>query len=424
MFFSAPRSALRALVALGLAPVLILGTLLAAAPAQAQRVKPDFFGMHDTWITNGWVPTVRTGSTRLWDTGTAWRQIETEPNEWDWSKLDKAVDTARAAGIRPLLVLGQTPSFYATDDPDTYEAYGDGATSMPKLKMWKRYVKKVAKRYKTSIDYQIWNEPNVVNYWSGTPSQMAKLTATGSKQIKRYAGKKAKVVAPAFPLRLKSQRNWYAKYWASKFGGKNVSSYVNVVSANLYPLANQGPENSMKLMRFAKKALPKAARSKPMWNTEINYGLLGGPTATDIPAEQEAAFVARTIVLNAASPIKRMYWFKWGVGHIANTHLVDDDRKTLTRAGHTWNVVRSWVVKTNVKNCKVARKGRLKGMYTCTAVKGKKEVRRIYWKPKGATVKLRTHKTTKRWSDMDGNVTTGRARLTISDNPVMVASRK
>src|SRR4051794_12283972 len=112
MSLPAARS-LRGLV-LGLIPLVMIGTVLASAPAQAQRVAPSFFGMHDATIASGSLPGVSVGSIRLWDTGTAWSQLETSAGQFDFSALDTAVDSARNAGLRPLLVLGQTPQFYAS----------------------------------------------------------------------------------------------------------------------------------------------------------------------------------------------------------------------------------------------------------------------------------------------------------------------
>ena len=324
------------------------------------------------------------------------------------------------------MVLGQTPQFHA-QNPKASGAYGKGATSMPDLGAWKRYVTAVAKRYTTTVDYQLWNEPNVVNYWTGTVAQMVQLTATASVAITKVAGRGATVVAPSFPLRLASQQKWYRTYWSSKAGGKSVSSYVDVVSANLYPLADQPPEASMKLLAFARKALPAAARRKPVWNTEINYGLLGGVTAKEIPEARQAAYVARTLVLNAANKVGRMFWYSWRVGPIANTHLVEEgDGTTLTSAGHAWDVARGWIVGTDVTGCATTSKGKLKGLYTCTARAGKTEVRRIYWKPTGRAVRVATPTTTSSWSDLTGTTTVrqGSFRLAVGQAPVLVTSRR
>lgn len=425
---TARRTRLFARLALipGLAVALIVTSFGLTSPAQAQKIRSDFFGMHDSQISGGSVPTVRLGSIRLWDSGTAWRQIETAPGMFDWSTVDAAVENARAAGLRPMLVLGQTPQFHA-DNPMAEGAYGDGASSNPDAAAWKRYVSAAAKRYGTRVDYQIWNEPNVINFWTGTVSQMARLTATASKAITRAAGRKATIVAPAMPLRLGIQQKWFSKYWASKVNRKGMASYVDVVSVNLYPLADQGPEASMKLLGFAKRALPKAARGKPMWNTEINYGLIDGFTAAkDIPEAKEAAYAARTLLLNAAGSIRRVYWYTWAIGAIANTDLVEGDRVTLTQAGRAWQVSRGWLVGTDVKGCKRTSKGKLKGLYTCTARESRTEVRRFYWKPSGSAVKIFTPRSTRSWTDLSGDKTTKRGRfgIKVGQSPIMVTSRR
>ena len=408
----------------GLAVAMVVAMLTLASPVQAQKVKPGFFGMHDSQISSGAVPGVQLGAIRLWDTGTAWRQIETSPGVFDWSVVDAAVNTARAAGLKPMLVLGQTPQFHATNRKAP-GAYGPGSTSMPRTAAWTRYVTAAAKRYGTTVDYQIWNEPNVANYWTGTVAQLASLTATASKAITKAAGRKATVVAPAFPLRLKGQQKWFKKYWASKVSRKGMASYVDVVSLNLYPLANQGPEASMKLLAFAKKSLPKAARKLPVWNTEINFGLLGGATAKTAPDAKQAAFVARTLLLNAASPISRVYWYGWAQGPIANTHLVQDDRTTLTRAGRAWQLSAAWITGTSMKKCVAAAKGKSKGLYTCTARVSRREVRRFFWKPSGRAVTVKTPGSTTSWTDLDGQVTarTGRFKIKVGQSPIMVSSR-
>ncbi|WP_296604007.1 hypothetical protein [Nocardioides sp.] len=409
-------------------PILALGLVVSvlalAAPADAKRVRPGFFGMHDTRISGGTLTTLPIGAVRVWDSGTSWREIEKRRGHYDLGRLRTAVRTARSAGVRPLIVLGQTPRFHARH-PHAPGAYGRGATSMPRLTPWKRYVAKLARTFGTTVDYQIWNEPNVVNYWTGSVSQMALLTATAGRTIERVAGRRAVVVAPAFPLRLSSQRAWYRAYWHASVRGRGIARFVDVVSANLYPLEHQAPEASMNLARFARRALPKAARQKPLWNTEINYGLRGGPAAKEISPRKQAAYVARTLVLNAASPVSRVYWYAWGLGSIANTHLVTPDGSELTRAGRAWVVTATWLSGAEVRGCSHTGRGRLRGVYVCTFRDGA-EGRRIYWKPRGRPVGVRTPSTTRSWSSLSGTTTerSGHFRIRVGQAPVLVTFRR
>jgi hypothetical protein len=399
--------------------VLLGVTLLPAAPAAAagSRVKPNFFGMHDFEPTS-W-PVAPVGAIRLWDSGVSWRQIETSPGVFDFTRLDAQVDAARANGARVLLVLGQTPRFHSTK-PRQNATYGKGAGAMPKTWAFKRYVAKVVARYRgRGVDYQVWNEANVAGYWRGTPKQMAVLTKVASKVV-RNNDRSAKVVAPALATRLTSQRKWLRQFYAQRTGGKRVASYVNVISLNLYPLPKQSPEASMSLLAASRTMLRALGVRKPIWNTEINYGLLGGGTANNISRSKEAAYVARTFVLNADADVKRVFWYGWDVQQLANTQLTNADGTTTTRAGKAYAVTRGWLLRTRSQGCDRDRRG----TYTCTfAYSGGKK--RIYWNP-SRKVTVRAVGSATKWVNLRGTVRRigGGVAIGVGKQPVMVRSRR
>ncbi len=98
----------------------------------------------------------------------------------DWTLIDAQMAKARANGASVLLVLGQTPQFHSTN-PSAAGSYGPGASAMPNKAAWVRYVQETARRNLSHwghvAQFQVWNEANVVQYWSGTVKQMATLTA-------------------------------------------------------------------------------------------------------------------------------------------------------------------------------------------------------------------------------------------------------
>jgi hypothetical protein len=393
--------------------------LLPAAPASAasQRVTSTFFGMHDSNLAT--FPAAPVGTARLWDSGVTWREIETSPGVFNFTRLDEQVAAARANGARVLLVLGQTPRFHATQ-PGKRGAYGPGAASMPHEAAWKKYVTTVVRRYKgRGVDYQVWNEANVSGYWQGTPAQMAKLTQWTSR-IVNSNDSGAKVVAPALATRLSSQRLWLRTFYAQRTGGKKVAGWVDVVSLNLYPVASGSPESSMTLLAAVRTMLKQAAVTKPVWNTEINYGLLGGGTAKRIPAAKQAAFVARTYLLNAANNVKRVYWYSWDLQRLANTSLTQDNDTSLTQAGTAYKVVRSWLIGARTKGCVRDRKG----TYTCTlAYSG--GVRRVYWNPsRKVTIRaVKSARATMGLSGVERPASSG-VQVGVGMSPVMVRSVK
>lgn len=405
-------------VALAIALGLVLTTLpLEPSLAAGQRVDRRLFGMTDADPVS-W-PKAKIGAVRLWDSGVTWRQIETRPGVFDFSRLDAQVSAARAHGARPLLVLGMTPRFHAKR-PNVPGVYGRGSTSPPKMSAWKRYVAKLANRYRGTVDYQVWNEANVAEFWRGSPSDMAELTKVTSKVVARH-DKWGKIVSPALATRLTGQRKWLRTFYAQRPGGRSVAGWVDIVSLNLYPLPNQGPEASMRLLDASRTMLGALGVTKAIWNTEINYGLQtgGGGTAKNISRRKEAAFVGRTYVLNAANNVKRVFWYSWDIQSLANTQMTYRSGG-LTPAGKGYSLVRDWLVGGRMQGC--SRSGN--GTYTCT-VRYSGGVKRIYWNP-SRRVTIRTDSSATRMTTMSGESTRirGGKSIRVKFSPVMVRSRR
>ena len=123
--------------------------------------------------------------------------------------------------------------------------------------------------------------------------------------------------------RLTGQRAWIRDFYTRRTGGFPVAHWVDVVSLHLYPLPKERPEHSMTLLAAARTMLDLRGVHKPIWNTEINYGLQtgGGGTPAQISTGRQAAYVVRTYMLNAASGVKKVFWYSWGLQRLANTKL-------------------------------------------------------------------------------------------------------
>jgi hypothetical protein len=85
-----------------------------------------------------------------------WSQIEPHPGGVLWDLLDRAVDSARAAGLRVVLVLAYTPGWAS---PAGERADPAVAARQPprRLEEWERFVTAAATRYRGRVrDWQIW----------------------------------------------------------------------------------------------------------------------------------------------------------------------------------------------------------------------------------------------------------------------------
>jgi len=396
----ARRTPVRQLLTVVVVAVLA-AALLPAAPAVAVRITVDrrLFGLHDTDPTS--MPLTSMGSIRLWDAGVTWRDIETSPGTYDFTRLDAIVAAAQARGVEVTLVLGMTPDFYG------------GATSYPSDPgAWTRYVTAVVTRYRSFNGtrgihaYQVWNEANVKGYWTGSPVQMGELTRSTWNVVKP-ADRGALVVGPALAVRIAEQTRGLGQYYYARIRSANgyipVWRFLDVISLNLYPLDRYGsklgtPETSMSLLAKAKEDMQlrgvpvSGKRAKPIWNTEINYGLATGGTgaSTTLSSERQAAYVLRTYLLNAARGVRRVHWYVWDRPAIGNTKMLGADAATPTLAGKAFGLAQSWMLNGTLvgasKTAQPCAKDRA-GTYTCViAYAG--GVKRVYWNP-SRSVKLK-----------------------------------
>lgn len=397
-------------VAAGVAAIVVAG--LSAGGAQAQVIRPQFWGLHaHDW---GVMPTIPVGAANLASTGLTWRAIQTSESDFDWSRLDAQVEAAESHGVRPMLVLGSTPRFLSSrPGADDYYAY------MPaQMGAWRAYVSAVAHRYGTRLDYQVWQEPNIVQNWQETPRDMARLTMVASRAIARATKGRAVVVAPSLPVRLWSQRKWMATYFKQSVGGKRVQAYVDAVAINPYPTLRGGPEESFQLMTSVRQQLAAIGVRKPLWTTEINYGVVGAHLGTVVhySTAKQQAYVIRTFALSAAAKMQRTMWFGWFDFFEVAVNMTDPAGQVLA-PGRSYEVVHGWLNGTDFRGCSVGKNG----VWACVA-RAHHETRRIYWKVRGRAV-LAVPRAVRRVEDQNGERVSGR-KVAVTYRPVMVASRR
>ena len=315
-----------------------------------------------------------------------------------------------------MVVLGQTPSFHSSN-----AAAADYRTYMPDTTAWQAYVSAVAQRFGTRLDYQIWPEPNITQNWQGSVGQMAQLTAIASNAIHQYAGSRAVVVSPAVALRTPGQRAWALSFFKQKVGGKRVHQYIDAIAVDPFPEQKGSPEDSYAIMKSIRKSLAKIGVRTPIWNNEINYGVRGGHAATGVrySVPKQQSYVVRTFALSAAAGMQRTYWLAWFVSPELSVNMTTKSGRA-TPVAKSYTTVRNWLNGTNFRGCKAKR-----GLWTCTATKGKRDVRRIYWAPKGR-IKVKTAASSLRLENQAGAKAKlkGAKVIKVDYRPVMVASRK
>jgi hypothetical protein len=416
LFVAVTTAAGVAVTTLAIAPTADAATHKTAklpAPVTAQ-----FFGLHygATGAPGVAAPRVGAGALRLWDSGTSWRDIESAPGRYDFARLDRAVSQARAVGAKPMLVLGQTPVWHSSK-PEQASYYGPGAAAMPRnLPAFRNYVKAVAKRYKGRIDaYEVWNEPSA-GFFTGTPAQMVTLTREVRAAVKSV-DPRALVVAASSPVRRPTQRTWLNAYYAAGAG-----RYVDVVNVHLYPDHTGTPETALSLLAQVKATLARNRVSKPIWNSEVNYGLPtggSGRAARPIADTIAAGYVARTYLLDAAAGVSRVHWYTWSNSSIFGINMTTPSG-TPTAAAKAFTVTRGWMVGARVVGCAPSKTG----VYTCT-LKYNRGYGKVMWAAKRSAA-MRTPANTTAVLTLDGRTLKSRPgqRLVLGPQPVLIRTSR
>jgi hypothetical protein len=316
-------------------------------------------------------PSVPIGGWRTWHVD--WANIQTEPNRWDFSLLDKFVGWSQQHNVEILMHLSYTPRWASStpDAPTDVEVTNPPGLSGPprNMKDWQTYVRTIATRYKGRIhNWEIWNEPNRPQSWNGSVDGMVEM-AREAYTILKQVDPTCTVVAPA-PEQQKGLP------FLDAFLAKGGGNYADVIGYHFYVGANAPPEAIVDLIRSVKSIMAKhGVASKPLWDTEA--GWLGNDL---LPPQTGAAWLARAEILNWASGVSRFFWYAWEIQHGSRIQLVGPDNSTLTPAGKAFATIQTWMTGATLSRC--ADSG--SGVWTCDLDRGG-QGSHIVWSTRGNT---------------------------------------
>jgi hypothetical protein len=152
-----------------------------------------------------------------------WDAIETEKDKYDWLFWDEYVRIAvEEYGITLVPYVCYTPMWNSTSsDPADFWNH----TPKDKAELG-QFMFDLVTRYKKWIhSWELWNEPDIKVYWSGSVEEYAEMTKLGSEAV-RKADPKAIVVLGG----LAHDVNWTRRL----FRDLGISPYVDVVNIHNY----------------------------------------------------------------------------------------------------------------------------------------------------------------------------------------------
>lgn len=339
-------------------------------PHKVAPVRPGFFGLGMEAYRDQW-PNLDVGMVRL---SSIWAAVERSRGRYDWAILDGRVARSEELGARPLLIVQATPRFYALGPQPATPG------SAPDLDGYRTFVEALVARYGDRVDYQVWNEPNVEQFFTGTPAHAAEMTRILARIVRTQAPG-ASAVAPSFPLRGDNPafRKWFRSYLRQKVGprAQPVTRFFDAASISAYPMPDEDPEDGLAITQYARRVLARHGFHGPLWATEINYGANGGAPTKRIPVRRQVSNVVRTYVLHATLGADRVFWYSWNPDPTVNTQL-QDGNGNLTPAGDAYGVVQDWLLGTRPLGCETTE-----GVSTCGFRVGGGVKRYVSWTRSG-----------------------------------------
>jgi polysaccharide biosynthesis protein PslG len=159
-------------------------------------------------------------------------------------------------------------------------------------------------------DWQIWNEPNHLAYWSDQPyARRYVQLARAARAAVKGADPGARVVMAGFP-----DRSWDELAAIYRAGAKGV---FDVAATHPYTFE---PANVLRIVRLDRRALRRSGDpDRPLWLTEVTWSSGRRPGRRPFPFEttptDQAARLARALPLlvreRRALGVERIYWESW-----------------------------------------------------------------------------------------------------------------
>ena len=251
--------------------------------AGKKRVSVTYFGAHyggGALVKGSKIGTVNRNIVRTHDyTGGSpkwrarWSRIETSPGIYDWTLLDKLVNSEHMLGHSILHTLTSCPTFYSAR-PNEQCGTEYGVCAEPHdLKKWDNYCSAVATRYAGKIKYyEIWNEVNVKRFWTGTKKKMAEMVRRANLIIKKI-DPDAKIIAPAVTGLYKPNnlKFFFDMMNASDNANRTMKDWIDIVNVHLYtPDLKNFDLVFTQIKNIREKMVVLGINDKPLWNTEYN----------------------------------------------------------------------------------------------------------------------------------------------------------
>jgi hypothetical protein len=221
----------------------------------------------------------------------AWSAAEPEPGRYDFRTWDRFLDSFEPLGIRTLFILDYGNRLYDEGLPPSTES-GRAAFAA--------FARAAARHFRGRAVWEIWNEPNVPQFWAGSPDPAAyvALARAAAAEIRRE-DRRALILGPSL-----GGGTFDFKYLDATFA-LGLLDIVDAVSVHPYGAAY--PEAAAAFYDEVRRRIARHApdREIPVVVSEWGYAAEG------LGSEKQADYLLRALETNRRSGIPLTIWYNW-----------------------------------------------------------------------------------------------------------------
>ena len=152
----------------------------------------------------------------------SWNAIEKQQGQYDWNFWDSLVTLAGQNGIQLLPYVAYTPEWAARDAINFWKQ----PPADPHL--YADFMYTIADRYRGRIrSWEIWNEPDNRDFWTGTADEYASLAEVAARRIRE--------ADPDAVLVLGGMAYGPGEFFQRLMGHHGLDRYVDVIAMHAYP---------------------------------------------------------------------------------------------------------------------------------------------------------------------------------------------
>jgi hypothetical protein len=223
--------------------------------------------------------------------------------------------------------------------------------------------------------YEIWNEPDLLGNWSGTPAQLVTL-AKDAYTIIHELDPNALVVGPGPSTANRFGVHFLPDYYAA--GGASpqdiVALHAYLYEGSDYSANARGMTTSIDQLRSLMTSF--GVSSKPIFFTEGSWG-----NSTALTDDQKVAYLAQQYILMWSKDVSRYYWYAWD--NTRNFGTLWDATSGVHPAGIAYGFLAGWLVGSVHGDQPCSQSA--DATWTCTLTLADGNPAEIVWNPSAST---------------------------------------